>query len=193
MYKQLGPKIIVLRNQGKSYDEIKAILGCSKGTICFHLGPGQKDKHNKRQSSRRAKKHPYQRKIENFCLVRIRRKRPPTQTNKKLLQTKIETFFKDRKQNNMYVKPTFSIEDVINKVSEAPVCYLTGKPIDIYQPRSYNFDHIHPVSRGGENTIDNLAVCTKDANQAKGTMTVEEFLVLCKQVLQHNGYKITKT
>lgn len=33
-----------LRAQGKSYREIQEILGCSKGTIAYHLGPGQKDK-----------------------------------------------------------------------------------------------------------------------------------------------------
>ena len=36
--------ILRLHAEGKSYKEIKDILGCSKGTIAYHIGPGQKDK-----------------------------------------------------------------------------------------------------------------------------------------------------
>jgi hypothetical protein len=36
--------ILRLRQEGKSYREIQKILGCSKGTIAYHLGEGQKKK-----------------------------------------------------------------------------------------------------------------------------------------------------
>lgn len=36
-------------------------------------------------------------------------------------------------------------------------------------------DHRTPVSRGGSDAIDNLAVCCMDCNAAKGQMTVVEF------------------
>jgi hypothetical protein len=36
--------ILRLKAEGKSYREIQEILGCSKGTIAYHLGPGQKEK-----------------------------------------------------------------------------------------------------------------------------------------------------
>jgi len=36
--------ILKLHNEGKSYSEIQKILGCSKGTISYHLGSGQKEK-----------------------------------------------------------------------------------------------------------------------------------------------------
>lgn len=36
--------ILKLRGEGKSYREIQNILGCSKGTIAYHLGDGQKQK-----------------------------------------------------------------------------------------------------------------------------------------------------
>ena len=35
-------KILKLREEGKSYKEIMNILGCSKGTISYHCGEGQK-------------------------------------------------------------------------------------------------------------------------------------------------------
>ena len=37
-------KIIQLRAEGKTYGEIQKILGCSKGTISYHVGEGQKEK-----------------------------------------------------------------------------------------------------------------------------------------------------
>ena len=52
-------KIFELREQGKSYNEIKEILNCSKGTISYYLGDGQKEKakfrgiHSKRRMKQR--------------------------------------------------------------------------------------------------------------------------------------------
>jgi len=46
--------IFKLRAEGKSYREIQAILGCSKGTIAFHLGNGQKEKTYQRTRDIRA-------------------------------------------------------------------------------------------------------------------------------------------
>jgi transposase len=40
--------ILKLRNEGKSYRQIQEILSCSKGTIAYHLGSGQKEKTHKR-------------------------------------------------------------------------------------------------------------------------------------------------
>lgn len=37
-------KILELREKGKTYNEIVAILGCSKGTVSYHCGNGQKAK-----------------------------------------------------------------------------------------------------------------------------------------------------
>ncbi len=85
----------------------------------------------------------------------------------------------------MYQTPTFTVEDVINKFGENPKCYLTGEQLDIYQPRTYAFDHIIPASRGGLSSIDNLGLCTKQANMAKSDLTPDEFYKLCKKVIQH--------
>jgi hypothetical protein len=48
-------QILKLRNEGKTYNEIKEILGCSKGTISFHCGNGQKEKSNSRKKTNRVK------------------------------------------------------------------------------------------------------------------------------------------
>ena len=37
-------KILQLRNEGKTYKQIQEILKCSKSTISYHCGVGQKEK-----------------------------------------------------------------------------------------------------------------------------------------------------
>ena len=39
-------------------------------------------------------------------------------------------------------------------------------------------DHIHPISKGGASTIDNLQVISKFANTMKGSLTEDEFRTL---------------
>ena len=46
-------EIFRLRSEGKSYREIQAELGCSKGTIAYHLGENQKERYHQRTNRRR--------------------------------------------------------------------------------------------------------------------------------------------
>jgi transposase len=45
--------IIRLYSEGKSYRQIEAILGCSKSTIAYHVGKGQREKTHVRTSRSR--------------------------------------------------------------------------------------------------------------------------------------------
>ena len=81
----------------------------------------------------------------------------------------------------------FKLEDVIEKFGENPTCYLTGQPIDMWKPSTYEFDHIIPRIRGGTNDLDNLGICLKSANRAKYTMTPDEFVNLCRLIVQHHN------
>jgi len=47
--------ILRLRGQGLSYNKIVKALGCSKGTVAYHCGTGQKEKNIERQRDRRSK------------------------------------------------------------------------------------------------------------------------------------------
>lgn len=189
-YKQ---QIIELRSQGKTYSEIKSTLGCSKSTISFHLSDDQKMKNRIRNKIRRIK-HPFIYKVGNFLNRNIStRSRKSNILRKRLaISMKIRRFSRNRKTGK-YTMSSFTYEDVISKFSEKPVCYLTGEQIDIGYPRSYHFDHKVPVSKGGTNTIDNLGICTADANNAKHDKTQDEFIELCKRVLIHHGYSLTKS
>lgn len=53
-YMTLKDKIHKLANEGYSYKEIATQLGCSKGTIAYHIGVGQKEKTAVRTRSRRS-------------------------------------------------------------------------------------------------------------------------------------------
>ncbi len=85
----------------------------------------------------------------------------------------------------------FTVDEVIEKFGENPRCYLTGERINIHKPRTYQFDHIIPKSRGGTSDIDNLGICTKQANLAKSDMTLDEFMNLCNVVLQNAKHPVT--
>lgn len=59
-------------------------------------------------------------------------------------------------------------------------CALTGMELE---PDIADADHIIPVSRGGDHSIENVQVVHRDVNQAKGTMTNDEFIQLCRKVV----------
>lgn len=175
-------KILKLRNEGKTYNEIKKILGCSKGTISFHCGVGQKAKNNIRRRKSRA---------SSTLVAKIERFKS---TPKRILSEKAR-FFQRRKGSRLIprVEYNFTYQDVINKIGEAPVCYLTGKALDISNPKAYSLDHIIPPTKGGNNLLSNLGVIDYKLNRMKNDLTKEEFIEICKNVLIHNGYELIKT
>lgn len=183
---QLKNEILKLGSQGYSYNQIVKLLNCSKGTVCYHLGKNQKEKTKVRRKNY-ILQHPFIKKINTFKNCKYNKKgRNQLHGWKKLLTLKVELFLRRRLKGNKIMNHNFSVQDVINKFGEHPMCYITGEKINIYEPRTYNFDHIIPVSRGGDNSIDNLGICTKQANAAKSDMTYDELIVFCNKVIEHN-------
>lgn len=199
---ELAIKIINLRSLGKTYHEICSALHCSKGTVCYYLGENQKYKYATRRRQSRKNAHPFVAKLQNFLsnsCFRRKRYTPSKHKWEKSIYYKLHHFHNpNRKSSNrkasamQTTSPTFTIKDLIHKFSSNPTCYLTGLPIDITKTSTYSFDHIIPSTRGGDNSIDNLGICTKQANMAKTDMTLDEFINLCKLVLQNNGYLVQK-
>lgn len=172
-------KILELRNEGKSYNEIKSILGCSKSTISFHCGEGQKEK--SRIRTRKLRKDILARKLESF--------------KHKKTTTAIRDFQRREggKNINSPNEIFFTIQDVVKKFNGQYKCYLTGKSIDINDSKSYHFDHILPCKQGGKNTLNNLGLLRREINLMKNEHTVDELIGFCKEILIHNGYTITKS
>ena len=58
-------------------------------------------------------------------------------------------------------------------------CALTGRALT---PETAAIDHMRPIRLGGTHTIENTQVLHKYVNRAKGSMTSEEFVGLCREV-----------
>jgi CRISPR/Cas system Type II protein with McrA/HNH and RuvC-like nuclease domain len=184
-------RILSLRAQGKSYNDIVAIIGCSKSIVHYHCSEnGRAD--TKRRSSNKRKIDPLFRKVDNFKHTRsssgfkVVSGRPPHA----VLSLRLK-MFKTHRGHMHCVR--FTRNDVIAKFGKHPTCYLTGKQLDFNLPDTYTLDHRVPRSRGGDNSLANLEVCCQEANNLKGTLLIQEMLDLCKDVLIHHGYQVTKS
>jgi CRISPR/Cas system Type II protein with McrA/HNH and RuvC-like nuclease domain len=62
-------------------------------------------------------------------------------------------------------------------------CALSGVRLD---PERAVIDHIVPVSKGGDNDIDNLQWVHTVANKMKGNMSDESFIKWCTRVAREN-------
>lgn len=176
-------QILELRNQGRTYHEICEQLGCSKSTVAYHCGVGQKEK-NRRRTQKRREDTVILKRVENFQYDR--------RLKDKSEDFQRERFYNDRKKKLGKRSLKFGWKDVIDKFGWETECYLTGRRIKLNEPRTYQFDHIEPVGKGGQSSLDNLGICCREANQAKHDMSVGELLNLCAEILQHHGYTVTK-
>ncbi len=164
---KLKDDILELRAKGKSYSEIGLRLDCSKGTVSYYCGKGQKEKSANRTRQRR-----------KDIVVSLR----------------VQTFRRNINSTNKSVAvANFTWQEVIDKYGWETTCYLTGRAIKLQESLTYHFDHIIPRSRGGNSSIENLGIACKEVNIAKNNMLVEEFIQLCKEVLEYNGYKVSKS
>jgi len=157
-------QILSLRNEGKSYNEIQSILGCSKSTISYYLNENTSKK-IKIRNQINCKENPLIRKLDTF---------------------------KNKHSRTKQKAEKFGWKEVIEKYGWETNCYLTGEKINLKLSETYSLDHIIPQSKGGNSTLDNLGITTQRANQAKSDMMVNEFLELCKMVLENHGYYIAK-
>lgn len=96
-----------------------------------------------------------------------------------ILVYKIRDFSKDESGSKM----NFSVDDLLAKVGNNPMCSLTGRIIDLKDSSSYQLDHIIPKTKNGDSSIDNCQVVCKEANIAKSNLTIEEFKKLCEDVV----------
>lgn len=74
------------------------------------------------------------------------------------------------------------LQELWNK--QKGVCALTGRKLD----KDAEIDHIVPISRGGDNSINNSRWLCRQANQAKHSLTDDEFFRLCSEVAKSQPY-----
>lgn len=63
-------------------------------------------------------------------------------------------------------------------------CALSGRRLE---PETAALDHIVPHSEGGEHEIGNVQWVKSEVNNAKGTMSQDEFVRMCVDVAIHSG------
>lgn len=186
---ELSENILSLREQGKTYDQIVAALGCSKGTVAYHLGKGQKEKYMERQRIRRntldgALKHKTASFLSPSKPQKEKKTSDKTKSASRIISDKVGGFQRSADENGILTTTRdFSWEDVLSLYGEKTTCYLTGIEIDLSKPRTYEFDHIVPRALGGTNSLSNLGIATRASNRAKGHMPLDEFISLCRLVV----------
>jgi 5-methylcytosine-specific restriction endonuclease McrA len=158
-------QILELRERGFTYKQIIETLGCSSGTVSYHLGPGQKGKNLERQRKRRAS-DPLLQKLENF-------------RDRKCLQARVERL--------VAKGSSITLEQAKQLVVDTDSCYLCGKMLDYSNSNLYHFDHIVPTFLGGSNSIDNLGITHSICNMAKTNMGLDEFVDLCYTIAKNHG------
>jgi len=74
-------------------------------------------------------------------------------------------------------------------IQQMGLCAYSGTPIELGKDASV--EHVVPLSRSpGGNHIENLRWVNTEVNLSKRSMTLEEFIRLCKAVLRNFGYKV---
>lgn len=175
-------KILQIKEQHPDwgYKAIAKIVGCAPNTVKYYLHPTAKENSRKRVSRYR-KINPLCARITHFSEIREKKKNFDKTNNG------VTTYRRQKR------KSLFTTSELLAKLGEYPICYLTGKSIDLDNLSSYELDHIIPVSKGGDNSLENVGICIPDANVAKGNLLIQEFLELCKKILEHHNYRVEKT
>ena len=75
-----------------------------------------------------------------------------------------------------------SVENVLRLLEVQQYrCALTGRSLT---PPTAALDHIVPIRFGGEHVIENTQALHKDVNRAKGSLTSDEFIGMCREVVR---------
>ncbi len=61
------------------------------------------------------------------------------------------------------------------------LCAISGRTLT---PETASLDHIVALGRGGQHAIDNVWVVDHQVNTAKGTLSLDEFIEVCRDVVR---------
>ena len=126
-YVRRKEEILRLRRSGKSYKQIRRILGCSLSTISYHCGKDSSEKKRVLKNVKERSGH-ISKKVSNF-------KSRCTKSKWRTFRCKVKTFKKKGKAKTSWrvhnLKENFSTADVVAKVGSIPICYLTGRKINL--------------------------------------------------------------
>jgi 5-methylcytosine-specific restriction endonuclease McrA len=160
----------ILRNQGLTYKQISEKTGYKKTFIAYHLNSTIKKKILER--TRKIRKGEKIDRLNKYNLPQF-------------LVNKIMAFRSRTAKKGMKAKKLFTFNQFFEKFGRYTTCYLTGDKIDLFERFTYEFDHIIPISKGGDGSLENLGITLPEANYAKGILSVNQFYELCKKVVEN--------
>ncbi len=83
----------------------------------------------------------------------------------------------------MSITPKLTARQVLDMIQRQGYrCAISGRELT---PATAVLDHIVPIAKGGEHSIENVWVVHTHVNTAKGWMTMAEFLSVCRDVVRH--------
>lgn len=161
-------EILKLKEQGFKQSEIAKKLNCSSSLVNYYLNPKEREAVKQRTKKR------------DQSIVK--------------LEKRICSFNHNRKGHNITAQNAdvrgYTVEDVKKHIGW-PIgkCYITGIPID-FTKDDYHLDHIIPVSKGGDNSLENMGAVIPQVNMMKAALTKEELISLCTSILTKLKYKV---
>jgi hypothetical protein len=161
-------RILKLRAAGMGYKKIAKALALPISVVRYYASPRERARVKDATTDFR-KKNPLKRKLY------------------KLLSRKMMNYSRGRGD---VAERKLDYPAIIARLILSPVCYLTGEKLDLSKPETYQLDHKMPVCRGGDSLEQNIGLTTRWANQSKLDLTPEEFIDLCKKVLEYNGFSV---
>lgn len=172
-------KILKLKEEGRSQIEISKILNCSKSTVSYYInGLSEEKRLEKNRKLREWKKKVGYKSSNKF---------------QEKLHSRIRHFCKrSNSGRDMKKSITFDTKELIKKFGMAFKCPLSGREINLENFETYEFDHLLPVSKDGDNSIDNLQILSKEINQMKGGLTNEQLINNCIEILENQGFQIKR-
>lgn len=164
------------KDSGMTLKSISEFYGISIGMAWYWINHEHSIEEHKRRRVRYFNKSPFVSKMNRF------KSRKPSASKVRDFQRR-----NGSKLNSGDLESRFSLDDVIKKFGENPRCYLTGRLIDLSDPKTFHFDHITPASKGGSNALDNLGLLCREANRLKSDQTIKETIELCKEIIANYG------
>jgi 5-methylcytosine-specific restriction endonuclease McrA len=147
------------------------------------------------------KTNPWSKRPENRLRAnakeRIRRAKNPEKVRKENRKFReqnpfsVATVVANGRAKKLGIDGVISSQDWKNKVYERNfICHICGDMIslEIGSLSRLSLDHVIPLSRGGKNTIENVAPAHRICNQIRNQLTLGEFDVFIKRVSEfRNG------
>lgn len=164
-----------INNPTWGYRKIAKELGCAASSVKYYLDPTAKAKNL-------ARKHNWHRRLNGI----MKRKKDNFQ---RIGEFKYIPSIRGSIRGRM--PSLFSSKQLKDKLGTNPFCYITGRKIDLLSPESFQLDHIVPVSKGGDNSLENCGLTCRSANMAKHDLSLPELEALCIEILQHRGYTVS--